>query len=372
MTLTMASGRDTVPVRLITLMLVACCIALGITVSPLAAGKAHAATCNILASSLDCVSISSAAAPLAPLTFQGLSSNNGTTPVISTDPTGATGTWRLNPTPGSGGGTFSLLNLGTNKCIEPWSSTGLHEQPCSGGESQKWFLQPLGGGTGSGRGFMIRHNSSYSCLNANGWASGSYVTLGGCGTANPYQEWKFITQTQSSLADTLAVTFASHRCQGYSFTCYWTEQSESAPAHLPAKCISDVWYNDFDAPFNYTFTKTKMRGWQNSWGFTLTQELETGALSELVAKVKVSLAVRFDQLWSGQDTTTNSVTVPAQPHKYNYIALDTLAETVTGNFTFDVGGMPWTAYTTLTVPLKDSPGDTSYYMAAASTTRPSC
>jgi hypothetical protein len=72
-------------------------------------------------------------------------------------------------------------------------------------------------------------------------------------------------------------------------------------------------------------------------------------------------------------TLGNTVTIPVPAGEYGWVELAELATQVTGTWTFDVGGFPWTANDTVTVPLTtDSAGGASVYIAETNSTFTSC
>ncbi|MDH6131537.1 hypothetical protein P3T37_000906 [Kitasatospora sp. MAA4] len=372
--MTLSPSRAAPSARLIVTVLAACLIALGITVSPLTTTSAQAA------------------GPLQNLFFQadtnrnldlgGGSSNDGTAVETYAAQTGHAQSWRLNVNPADS--TFTIVNNSTGKCIDKGSSPNwyLTEWSCRGQSSQRWYVQPV---QGDWKDFMFRQVDTGQCMdlfNGNDWDT-AWVGQYSC-NGTPNQDWSpvipggqitWVDTTAYAALRNLAVDYAANKCQQDTSTCYWVESSESPAAPLPSKCVSAVWYNSQPNPFPYAFSVQDMTGWSNTAGTELSTSLETGKVAELVAKVSVTLKASYSHTWSGSSTVSNSVTIPAQPGMYNYVALSLLATKVTGTWTFDVGGYSWTADDTITVPLANNPSGgpgTTVYQPVSTPTWPTC
>ncbi|MBW5480631.1 RICIN domain-containing protein [Streptomyces bambusae] len=343
-------------------MLAVAFLALGISVSPLTVGQALAATCTYTSSSLNCLSLGAITGRS--VDVEGASTSDGAriVTVYSGSPSWRdTAKWRFNVNPDH---TFQLVNVGTGKCIDVgWGDDGLRQWTCQGQATQKWAIQP------NSAGWRLRHINSGKCmdlLNRSNYDN-AWVGLYNCSSGDN-QAFHFHGGNPAAQARTLAVAYAANKCQTQTWSCYWSEDSESAAAPLPTKCISTQWHNPYDNPYNYTFTISTAKGFSSALGVTVTSGFETGALSSVIAKVTASLSVSNQFTWSNTTTATNSVTLPAQPHKYNWVARSVQAKTVTGNFTFDADGFPWDAYDTIVVPLKDSSDDTVFYSPMSTAT----
>lgn len=78
-------------------------------------------------------------------------------------------------------------------------------------------------------------------------------------------------------------------------------------------------------------------------------------------------------VWNGSTTVNNQVTVTVPQQQYGWVTLAELAKKVTGTWTFDARGIPWTADDTVTVPLAHDPtGGATLYIANTSKTFTSC
>ncbi|MBC3841008.1 hypothetical protein GXW82_14150 [Streptacidiphilus sp. 4-A2] len=88
---------------------------------------------------------------------------------------------------------------------------------------------------------------------------------------------------------------------------------------------------------------------------------------------KVSASVTGSVTNSVSQTLGNTLTIPVPAGQYGWVALSELATQVTGNWTFDLGGFPWSAADSVSVPLTTDPtGGASVYVAETSTTFTSC
>ncbi|MFA7763889.1 RICIN domain-containing protein [Streptomyces sp. NRRL S-448] len=360
--MTASSGVPSAPSPRLIALLAAAFLALAVSLSPLPAGQAHAATCTFTSSNLDCLSF--VAINGRNIDVEGASTSDGAR-IVTLDSgrpaTRNTAKWRFNVNQDN---TFQIINSGTGKCIDVgWGDDGLRQWTCQGQATQRWAIQP------TSIGWRMRHINSGKCmdlLNRSDYDN-AWVGLYNCHSGDN-QMFFFVGSNPADQAKALAVKYAADRCQTQTWSCYWTEESESEAAPLPTKCISTQWYNPYDNPYNYTFTVSTAKGFNSTLGVTVTAGFETGALSSVVAKVTSSLSVANEFTWTSSTTTTNSVTLSAQPHKYNWVARAVQAKTVTGTFTFDADGFPWEANDKITVPLKGGSNDPVFYSPMSTAT----
>ncbi|WP_159393990.1 RICIN domain-containing protein [Streptomyces sp. NRRL F-5755] len=258
---------------------------------------------------------------------------------------------------------FAIVNNATGKCIDlAWPA--LRQQTCRGQQSQKWYAQPVAGAANA---FMIRNESDNSCLDllAGAQYDDAWTGQSKChGGAN--QRWTTTAEVRN-----LAVDHAAKVCQKNTSTCSWAVKSTAPAAPLPKVCASAVWYNNTREPISQTFTVDNTTGWQNSIGVNMSTQLTVGALEQLSAMVGSTLEA--SHVWSGSQSVNNSVTMPVPAGHYGWVTLSVLAKKVTGTWTFDAHGFPWTAEDTVTVPLKDDPsGGATMYITNSSPTFTSC
>ncbi|MEV7360472.1 RICIN domain-containing protein [Kitasatospora sp. NPDC091276] len=352
--------------RLIAAVLVACCAALGFTASPLATARAHAATAPAAA----------CASPQQCLTIKSLSNGrqldvqNGTMGdgayIVTNSAPGYHQSWRLSVDPSDF--SFTIVNNDTGKCIDlAFFTPALRQQTCAGQASQRWFLQPVAGAADA---FMIRHLGDNTCLDLllgaqydDAWTD-QYTCNG---TAN--QQW---STGFPQAARSLAVDHAAKQCQKDVSSCSWAVKSEAPAAPLPKICVSSIWFNNTSSAAQQNFAVTNMTGWSSTLGGEIGAEISGGAPGG-VFTTAVKTAVNYSNVWQGSTTVNNAVTVNVPPQQYGWVTLAELARKVTGNWTFDARGFPWTAEDTVTVPLTSDPsGGATLYIANTSPTFTSC
>ncbi|MEU7133450.1 RICIN domain-containing protein [Streptomyces sp. NPDC046261] len=347
-------------VRAVAAFLVTCCVALGITASPATTATAHAAeNCG---SPLNCVNFKSLSNGRM-LDVQNGSGGDGAIIVTNSAP-GYHQSWRLNID--TSDSSFNIVNNTTGKCVD-LSWPALRQQTCKGQKTQKWYFQPVAGAAQDV--FMIRNESDNSCLDliAGAQYDDAWTGKSNC-HAGANQQW-----TAAAGARELAVDHGAKQCQKNTSTCTWSTKNEAAAAPLPKVCASSVWFNNTGGPISQVFAVNKTTGWQSSITTQMKTGLQSGGLSELALKVSTEISTGLQQIWSGSESVNNQVTVPVPAAHYGWVTLSVLAKKVTGTWTFDARGLPWTAEDTVTVPLKDDPtGGATLYIANTSPTFTSC
>ncbi|WP_157856357.1 RICIN domain-containing protein [Actinacidiphila yeochonensis] len=262
---------------------------------------------------------------------------------------------------------FTVVNNTTGECVD--SGLPLRQQPCDGRASELWYFQPIAGS--AQHAFMIRHEGDSNCLDL--WYNAQYddawTDSYGC-NGSTAQQW-VLPATAYQSAWNLAVDHAATQCQGTPSSCSWTATAQSPAAPLPTVCVSPVWYNATSAPVPWTFSINNTTGWASTIGFSLTSELTAGTAAALQAKV--STTVSGSTTLNISQTLGNSLTLTVPTAQYGWVALSELATQITGDWTFDTQGFPWTADDTVTVPLTTDPsGAASIYVARTSPTFTSC
>ncbi|MEV6974038.1 RICIN domain-containing protein [Kitasatospora sp. NPDC093806] len=358
--------------RLLAAVLVTCCAALGLGAAPFTTARADAATTGTAGAVAAC-----GATPQQCLTLKSLSNGrqldvqNGSMGdgayVVTNSAPGYHQSWRLNVDPADS--SFTIVNNDTGKCIDlAWFTPALRQQTCAGQASQRWFFQPVAGSDDS---FMIRHQGDNTCLDLllganydDAWTD-QYTCNG---TVN--QRW---STGHPLAARNLAVDHAAKQCQKDLSSCSWALKSEAPAAPLPKICVSSVWLNNTGGTVQQNFSVTNMSGWSNSIGADMGTQISAGIPGGGLTAV-VNSTLRYSNVWNGSTTVNNSVTVSVPPQQYGWVTLAELARKVTGTWTFDARGIPWTAEDTLTVPLTYDPasGGATLYIANTSPTFTTC
>ncbi|MFF8308417.1 RICIN domain-containing protein [Streptomyces lydicus] len=353
--------------RVLAAALAVCCTALGIAAAPAVAAP-HAR--------------SGSAPALDKLTFTSLSNGrnldvqNGNTGdgayIVTNSTPGYHQTWHLNVDKSDS--SFTIVNNDTGKCVDlAWLTPALRQQTCRGAASQKWYLQPVGAAKDT---FMIRHQGDNTCLDLLMGANydDAWTDQYTCNNTRP-QQWTTGPATALD-AWNLAVDHAAKQCQKDTATCSWATRAESPAAPLPKVCASSVWFNNTGDTVQQGFAVTDTSGWQNSIGVDMGTQIAAsagtpGGGTEL--QTTVSSTLHATHVWEGSRAVNNQVTVNVPTKQYGWVTLSELAKKVTGTWTFDTTGFPWTADDTITVPLKDDPsGGATLYIANTSPNFTSC
>ena len=355
----LTARRSATPWRMLAAVLAACCALLGLAASPAAAAAVRPADASL--SQLTFTSVSNGFS----LDDQNGTASAGSIIVTDTAP-GYDENWSLGAV--AADDSFTIVNNTTGLCID--AGLPLRQQNCDGRATENWYFQPI---AGSSNAFMIRQESSDNCLDL--WYAAPYSDAWtdsyGCnGTAA--QQWTLPTAAYQS-ALSMAVNHAASVCESNSSTCTFNATSQAPAAPLPTQCISPIWYNDTSGPVNWAFAITDTTGWSDALAIGGNVQLSGGASVVLKGKLSGEITGTNTVTLNISQTLGNTVTIPVPAGQYGWIELAELAEQVTGAWTFDVGGFPWTANDTVTVPLTtDSTGGASLYIAKTSSTFTSC
>jgi hypothetical protein len=348
------------PTRLLTLLLAVFCTVLGLTASASAATSTRAAT-DSCTGQYQCLSFSSVSNGRA-LDVQNGNTGDGVIIVTNSAP-GYHESWHLNVN--TANDTFTIVNNYTGKCIDvSWPM--LRQQTCAGQASQQWYFEPV---AGAGQAFMIRHVADNNCLDlmAGAQYDDAWTDSWGC-NGNVNQQWT----SGTSIMD-LALGHAAAACQQDTGTCSWAETSEAPAAPLPTVCASSVWFNNTSGPISQGFSVNNTTGWQDTISTQISSQLQSGDAANMAVKVQVGMQVSVSSVWSGSKAVNNSVTVTVPAQQYGWVTLSEVAKKVTGTWTFDTNGFPWTATDTVVVPLVSDPtAGATLYVANTSPTFTSC
>ncbi|NYI04644.1 RICIN domain-containing protein [Allostreptomyces psammosilenae] len=256
-------------------------------------------------------------------------------------------------------GSFTLVNDATGKCAA--AGLPLRQQTCSGAAGQRWYFQPVSGAVDT---YMVRNAGDHRCLDVVLAAQydDAWTQTYGCNGSRA-QQWR-VPAWASAAAFDAAVQYAANRCQQDASTCSWRKGVQEPAAPLPTECVSPVWYNGTAAAVPWTFSLNTSSGWSSTLGVQFTSELGAGSPSPVQARV--SLTISGSVTYDLREELGNSLTISIPPGQYGWVELSALATRVTGEWTFDAAGYPWTAQDTVTVPLRnDDQGGASVYLARA-------
>jgi hypothetical protein len=361
---TLTARRPASSWRMLAALLAACCVVLGIAASPATASPVTASAVRPADTSLSQMTVTSVSNGFS------LDDQNGTMgagSIIVTDSTpGYDENWHLGDI--AADDSFTIVNNTTGLCID--AGLPLRQQNCDGRSTEDWYFQPVAGSSST---FMIRQEGSDNCLDL--WYAAPYSDAWtdsyGCnGTAA--QQWTLPTASDTSALN-MAVTHAASVCESNSSTCTFNATSQSPAAPLPTQCISPIWYNDTSGPVNWAFAITDTTGWSDALAIGGNVQLSGAASVVIQGKVTGEITGTNTTTFNISQTLGNTVTIPVPAGQYGWIELAELAEQVTGTWTFDQGGFPWSAPDTVTVPLvNSSTGGASVYIAKTSSTFTSC
>jgi hypothetical protein len=357
-----ATAKRSAPsLRVLAAVLAACCLALGIAAAPAMAAPRQAADTPPPLSQLTITSVSNG---------YSLDDQNGTpgtgSIIVTNGSPGYDENWHVGLI--GGDDDFTIVNNTTGLCID--AGLPLRQQNCDGRSTENWYFQPVAGSSGA---FMIRQEGTGNCLDLLLAApySDAWTDSYGCnGTAA--QQWNLPSDAYRP-AWTMAVTHAAAQCQSNASTCTFNAASQSPAAPLPVTCVSPVWYNATSAPVTWVFSITNTSGWSDA--LNISGNISPTADAGLVVQGKVTGTLTGGNTFTYNISQTlgNTLTIPVPAGEYGWVGLAELAEQVTGTWTFDLGGFPWTAADTVTVPLvTDSTGGASVYIAKTSPTFTSC
>ncbi|MFD5465990.1 RICIN domain-containing protein [Kitasatospora sp. NPDC127059] len=349
--------------RLLAAVLTACCVALGLAAAPALAAPSTAGTAAACPSPQQCLTIKSLS------NGRQLDVQNGNTGdgayIVTNSAPGYHQSWHLSVDPSDY--SFTIVNNDTGKCVDlAFFTPALRQQTCAGQASQRWFFQPVPNADDA---FMIRHQGDNTCLDLllGGNYDDAWTDQYGCnGTAN--QQW---STGFPSAARNLAVDHAAKQCEKDTSSCSWAVRSEAPAAPLARSCVSSVWFNNTSDTVQQSFSVTDESGWSNSIGTSLTSTISGGAPTALTATITSALS--FTNEWHGSRSVNNAVVVSVPPQQYGWVTLAEVARKVTGSWTFDTHGFPWTADDTITVPVTSDPNaGPTLYVANTNSTFTSC
>ncbi|MFF8787075.1 RICIN domain-containing protein [Streptomyces sp. NPDC015125] len=328
--------------RLIATFLAACCVALGVTVSPLGSGVAHAADCTDKIS--ECMVIAPKNDVSKRMNVQGSGTGNGDKVITYASQGGNNGPapneqWHLSA---NKDGTAQIVNNNSKKCVDLSSPTTwgvesyylAYQWDCGNTDGQKFYTEPTGDSKNMIR---LRQASSSKCLTFVPNDGNGGIQLKDC-ASDDNQVWA--TDVQDNSLRELAATYAVGKCGTDSANCDIDGASATYARGNPV-CVA-YFHNGDDAPtppLVHTITETvadaKMTGQQTTVG-------GTAGVSATFASA--TFKAEFNKSWqtSVQDTKTNTTaggttysTAPVKPHHYAYILATPMTKTYTGKFTFN-------------------------------------
>ncbi|MBB1256701.1 RICIN domain-containing protein [Streptomyces alkaliterrae] len=258
--------------------------------------------------------------------------------------------WRLIPL---GHGEFQVANTVTGKCLT--EAFPLRQQSC-GRAGQEWHFRPV---VGKSNTYTLVRRTNDRCLDIVQGAqySDAWTQVYRCNGTSA-QEWT-VSASKAPEAKKLATDYYARLCSTNTSTCSWKQTSEGEPEALPRKKASSVWYNDTSEKVSQIFTTIYHSGWSQS--FTSGVSASVGVSVPMQAMISAQLSGTVT--YQSNETEINGVVVVVPPKQYGWVDFAAVAKQVTGTWTFDKGGFPWTSEGTVTVPVVDSSAGSTMYIA---------
>lgn len=283
------------------------------------------------------------------LDVQNGNTGNGVFIVANTAP-GHHQDWSLAPL---GDGEFQVVNNATGKCL---TETFPMTQGSCGGASQEWHFRPVTGKTNT---FMLVRSNNDRCLDIvqNAQYSDAWTQVYGC-NGSTAQEWIVPADKQPEAME-LATEYYANLCSTNISTCSWTETSEGEPRALPREKASSVWFNDTSENVSQIFTIVYRSGWSQS--FSSGVSTSVGVTNPIQAMITAQLSGTVT--YQSDESEINGMVAVVPPQQYGWVDFAAVAKDVTGTWTFDRGGFPWTTEGTVTVPVVDTPVGSTMYVA---------
>ncbi len=265
--------------------------------------------------------------------------------------------WKLIPL---GRGEFRIANAFTGKCVQ--QTWPLSQQDCGKAE-QEWHFRPV---TGKPNTFSLVRSNNAACLDIAQGATypDAWTQVWNCNNSTA-QQWTVPASKQPE-ALKLATEFYSHLCSTNTSTCSWKQTSEGEPKALPLEKASSVWYNDTSEKVTQVFTTIYRSGWSQSFSAGVSTSLGVS----VPLQTMISSQLTSTTTYQVDEAEINGVLVTVPPKNYGWVDFAAIAKEVTGAWTFDKGGFPWTTEGTVTVPVVNSPAGSTMYIAHTGTTPP--
>lgn len=256
--------------------------------------------------------------------------------------------WRLDANADS---VVRIGNLESGNCVDVWRTNSYLDQwECVGQSSQRWFLSPFAPNSGT---YRIRQVDTGRCFTRD---SADWIYTAACAAGNDQQEWALGVGGQSPPGvRNLAIKHAMRQCDVEPSSCAWKEKlAAKSPAFLgPGECVSQLVRNLGTNENSYTRTWSHTVGWENTLGGSVTLSVETGISLGVETKISAAIEANYAHSWVGSETTSDAVTIVLKPGEYGWVTRRPLLKKVTGTWTLDVGGLPWTLPAVVKIPAKD-------------------
>ncbi|MGW8551367.1 RICIN domain-containing protein [Streptomyces tubercidicus] len=346
--------------RPIATILALCCIALGIVISPLAAGTSHAVGSDDFQDTIINSKLSGRTVDV-----ENGSYDDGAKLVTNSATYGHSETqhWKLNVD--SSDSSFTIENNATGKCIDkPDNSVHRLTQYTCGQSSQKWYLELV---DGTHQVFYVRNKDSGKCMNLLNGSNydGAWVGEWDCLGARESQ-FELVAPPGYSTENNFKKLAVQHAvaadCQDPSNgKCSWTPLSNETAVVGPEQCVSTVWDNTGGTDVLKTsYARQVITGSSTALGFSimLGASFKWGAsffgLVEGEATVTTSMTTTYTKTDTTQEAITNTTNLEVPKGKYGWVTVGQLGKKVTGKWTFAKGtDTEWTYTASVDIPAVD-------------------
>ncbi|MBL1099159.1 RICIN domain-containing protein [Streptomyces coffeae] len=320
-------------------MLALALVVLGLAVSPLNAGAAHA----------DSSATTGLTIPIGD--GMGLSlDSNGT---VSARSAPEHGSFTISP---NRDGSFQIqpADEGTGGCLYNYTAGSVvSSYACNGADDQKWYLEPSNGS------FLIRSVTDNKCMTG---GNESAVVMKDC-DASLEQRARFnpspATGTSGPAIADLATLYSLKRCQeGGDLQCSFGNLTAEKAVIGPEQCVSALYDNtDGKTAERVTRSYTQTTGWSNTVGTSLSAswEIEGGVGDLIKVKVGASITASYSHSWMGSESVRDDYPYTVQPGQWGWLTRGQLYKKVTGDWTFTNKALnnTWTGTGTSTVPAQE-------------------
>ncbi|MEU7566461.1 RICIN domain-containing protein [Streptomyces fradiae] len=277
--------------------------------------------------------------------------------VVANNTPGHHQNWRLVPL---GHGEFQVANTVTGKCLT--EGFPLSQQAC-GKAGQEWHFRPVAGKPNT---FTLVRRTNDRCLDIVQGAqhTDAWTQVYRCNGTGA-QEWT-VSAAKQPEAMRLATDYYARLCATSTSTCSWKQTSEGDPRALPLEKASSVWYNDTSEKVTQVFTTIYRSGWSQSFSAGVSTSLGVSAPLQAMISSQLTSTTTYQV----DESEINGVLVTVPSKNYGWVDFAAVAKEVTGTWTFDRGGSPWTTEATVMVPVVDSSAGSTMYIAHTGPTPP--
>ncbi|MEU8543487.1 RICIN domain-containing protein [Streptomyces sp. NPDC048717] len=352
--------------------------ALGLVVSPLAAGSASAAP------ACDTDGVYCGAMVMASDGYHSpdvmATGGVGSAVQLTNSDIGPGHHWMFVPNP-NGNGTFTVRYASNGLCLDvSGSSEAMVLSTCAGQSSQNWYAQPLTQKSTEWHPvFRIRHTNDDKCMNAWGGSTNTGTTIGlypcqgnswndrvGIGKYTPSRvdPLELIQQLRS-----LGTMYALNQFNNRSSVIPTATFDVGTPAPVrsgPAEVVGAPYFaGSTGSTYGYGWSQSTGYTFSNGGSVTVTGTVGTSStnLSPVAASLSVAIQGYWGSQWSTMMTQSGDVRFDIPPGQLGWVARAQLLKSMTGTWKItNDKGETWQGEGTATIPAvdgTDSPNNSS-------------